>query len=207
MAGKTLKTMSGATPAPRKRPAAAEPSSGHDAKTKRSSATASACVCSAWSGGGTTLAALRAEIAKSTGADYRDKITVASLSAEVSSVLGVDFPNLSFIAAVVGAKDQAVAQLVSQGGAKLVYVVGESICLRHGCRCSLRDSGTIDVLVADGVEDMDQLVALLRFPPALAVECDLSLLIGRVSGGKGRGAKWGRSIARGWEPYELRSRP
>ena len=115
-----------------KRPAAAEPSS--RPKAKRSSATAVACVCSAWSdSGATTLASLREEIAKSTGADYRDKITVASLSADVSSVLGVDFPNLSFIAAVVGAKEKAVVQLVSRGGAKHVYVVGESMCLRHGC--------------------------------------------------------------------------
>ena len=191
MAPKTLKKESGAGP-----------------KTKRSSTTAVTVVCSAWMGGSpTTLAAVRDDIAKSTGAGYRDKINVASLSADVSSVLGVDFPNLSFVAAVVGTKEKAVVQLVSRGGAKHVFVHGESMCLRHGCRCSLRDSGTIDVLVADGVEDMDQLVALLRFPPALAVECDLSLLIGRVSGGKGRGAKWGRSIARGWEPYELRSRP
>ena len=150
--------------APQKRPAAAEPSSRR--KAKRSSANAVACVCSAWSGSGaTTLASLREEIAKSTGADYRDKITVASLSAEVSSVLGVDFPNLSYVAAVVGKKGQAAPQLASRGvGAKHVYVVGEPMCLRHGCRCSLSDSAPIDVLVADGVEDMHQLVAALKIP-------------------------------------------
>ena len=147
-----------------KRPAAAEPSS--RPKAKRSSATAVACVCSAWSdSGAATLASLREEIAKSTGADYRDKITVASLSADVSSVLGVDFPNLSYVAAVVGKKGKASPQLASRGvGAKHVYVVGEPMCLRHGCRCSLSDSAPIDVLVADRVEDMHQLVAALKIP-------------------------------------------
>ena len=160
MPGTTLKTTSGATPAPRKRPAAAEPSS-HVAKTTRSSATAVECVNSAWSGNGAaTLASVQDEIAKSIGADYRDKITAASLSADVSSVLGVDFPNLCYVAALVGAKDKALPQLASRGvGAKHVYVVGEPMCLRHGCRCSLSDNAPIDVLVADGVEDMQQLVA------------------------------------------------
>ena len=171
MAGKTLKT--------------AEPSSGHDAKTKRSSATA-----------------LCTEIAKSTGADYRDKITVASLSADVSSVLGVNIPNLSFIAGVVGSKEKAVAQLVSQGGVKLVYVVGESMCLRHGCGGWLRDSGSIDVLVADGVEDADRLVAALNVP-ASASSRMRSERWDRAGGwGEGGGEQggMGRRIARGWEP-------
>ena len=148
----------------RKRPAAAEPSS--RPKVKRSSDAAVACVCSAWAhSGATTLVSLREEIAKSTGADHRDKITVASLSADVSPVLGVEFPNLAYVAAVVANKSKASPQLVSRGvGAKHVFVVGESMCLRHGCRCSLRDSAPIDVLVADGVEDMHQLVAALNTP-------------------------------------------
>ena len=135
----------------RKRPAGAEPRIGEEeAKTKRSSATAASCVCSAWSGNSAaTLASLREEIAKSTGADDRESFTVASLSADVSSVLGVDFPNLSYVAAIVGAKEKEIPQLVSRGAgakpAKHVYVLGEPMCLRHGYRCSLRDS-PIDVL-------------------------------------------------------------
>ena len=142
-------------------------------------------------GSPTTLAAVRDDIAKSTGAGYRDKINVASLSADVSSVLGVDFPNLSFVAAVVGTKEKAVVQLVSRGGAKHVFVHGESMCLRHGCRCSLRDSGPIDVLVADGVEDMDQLVAALKVP-ASASSGMRSKPWDRASGlGEGAGSKVG----------------
>ena len=135
-------------------------------KAKRTSDTTAACVCSTWSGSGVaTLASVREEIALNTGADYRGKVTVASLSAEVSSVLGVDFPNLSYVAAVVGKRSQAFPQLVSRGAcAKHVLGAGESMCLRHGRRCSLRDSPPINVLVADGVVDLQQLVAALKAP-------------------------------------------
>lgn len=196
-------------PAVLKRPGAGEPSSREVVKTQKNSATAAvACVCSAWSGSdATTIASLREEIAKSIGADYNDKITVASFSADVSVVLGVDFPRLSYVAAVVGAKDKAAPQLVSRGvGAKHVYVVGEPMCLRHGCRCSLSDCAPIDVLVADGVEDTQQLVAALRLPLALAVECDLRNGIGRVGptgwgeGGRQQSGREGHSTAREWEP-------
>ena len=154
----------------RKRPAGAEPRSGEEAKTKRKSATAASCVCAAWSdNSAATLASVQEEIAKSTGAvddDDNNKITVASLSAEVSSVLGAGLPNLSYVAAIVGTKDRAIPHLVSRGAvakpAKHVYVLGEPMRLRHGCRCSLSDP--IDVLVADGVVDTKQLVAALKVP-------------------------------------------
>ena len=158
-------------PGPRKRPAAAEPS--RRLKAKGSSAAAAACVRSAWSeSGATTLPSLREEMAKSTGADWRDKIVVASLSAEVSSMLGVDFPNLSYVAAVVGKKGEAVPQLVSRAvGAKHVFEVGESMCLRHGRRCSLSDCPPVDVLVADRVVDLKMLATTVSFvqPRVVAV--------------------------------------
>ena len=81
----------------------------------------------------TTLASRRDEIAKSTGADSRDKIVVAPLSVEVPFVFGVDLSNLSYVAAMVWKKSEAVPQLVSRPlGAKHVFEVGESMCLRHG---------------------------------------------------------------------------
>ena len=159
------------TPGPRKRPAAAEPSS--RPKAKRSSAAAAACVRSAWSvSGATTLASLRDEIAKSTGADGHDKIAVASLSAEVSSVLGVNFPNLTYVAAVVGKRGEAVPQLVSRAvGAKHVFEVGESMCLRHGRRCSLSECPPVDMLVVDSVVDPKMLATTTSFvqPRVVAV--------------------------------------
>ena len=159
------------TPGPRKRPAAAEPSS--RPKAKRRHAAAAACVRSAWSvSDATTLATLREEMAKSTGADGHDKIAVASLSAEVSSVLGVDFPDLTYVAAVVGKRGEAVPQLVSRAaGAKHVFEVGESMCLRHGRRCSLSECPPIDVLVADSVVDSKMLATTMSFvqPRVVAV--------------------------------------
>ena len=179
MAPKTLKKESGAGP-----------------KTKRSSTTAVTVVCSAWMGGSpTTLAALRDDIAKSTGAGYRDKINVASLSADVSSVLGVDFPNLSFVAAVVGTKEKAVVQLVSRGGAKHVFVHGESMCLRHGCGGWLRDSGSIDLLVADGVEDADRLVAALKVPASASSRMRSKRWDRACEWGEGGGEQGGRGAA------------
>ena len=120
----------------------------------------------------TTLATLREEMAKSTGADGHDKIAVASLSAEVSSVLGVDFPNLTYVAAVVGKRGEAVPQLVSRAaGAKHVFEVGESMCLRHGRRCSLSECPPIDLLVADSVVDTKMLATTMSFvqPRVVAV--------------------------------------
>ena len=132
-----------------------------------------ACVRSAWSeNGATTLASMRVEIAQSVGADWRDKIVVASLSAEVSSLLGVDFPNLTYVAAVVGKKVEAVPQLVSRVcSAKHVFEVGESMCLRHGRRCSLRYCDPIDVLVADRVLDVKMLATTVSLvqPRVVAV--------------------------------------
>ena len=163
------KTMPRGVPGPRKRPAAARAT----AKAKRIRAAAAPCVRSAWSeGGATTLASLREDAAKSTGAEWRDKIVVASLSAEVSCVLGVDFPNLSYAAAVVGKKGEAFPQLVSRGiGAKHVFEVGESMCLRHGRRCSLSDCPPVDVLVADRVVDLKMLATAVSFvqPRTVAV--------------------------------------
>ena len=98
-------------PGPRKRPAAVEPSnSGDEPKTTARKPPPAAAVVmsevrSTWSESGvTTLASRRDEIAKSTGADSRDKIVVAPLSAEVPSVFGVDLSSLSYVAAMVWKK-------------------------------------------------------------------------------------------------------
>ena len=144
----------------RKRPAAAEPIITR--KTKRANDVAVMGVCSTWSvSDRTTLASLRDEFAKSVGADPRDKITVASFGAEVSPVLGLAgfFPNMSYVAALVRKRSQAAPQLVSRDiCAAHVFAAGEPICLRHGRRCSLQDSGPVDLLVADGAADLPLLV-------------------------------------------------
>ena len=108
--------------------------------------------------GETTLASLSGEMAHIMNANLDDKIVVASLSAAVSPVLGVDFPNLSYVAAFVGKRGEAAPQLVSRNaGAKHVFEVGSSMCVRHGRRCHLEEGVTVDLLVADRVVDIEML--------------------------------------------------
>ena len=137
-------------------------------------------MCSAWSDSGVaTLVSLREHVAKGVGADYRAKITVASFSADVSTVLGLGgvFPNMSYVVAVVSKRSQAGPQLVSRGVcAAHVFIAKESMCLRHGRRCSLVDCAPIDVLVADGAVDLHQLVAARSAPASF---------IGLVGSGQG----------------------
>ena len=141
----------------------------------------------------TTLATLRAEMVKSIGADGHDKITVATLSAEVSPVLGVDFPNMTYVAAVVGKRGEAVAQLASRAvGAKHVFEVGESMCLRHGRRCSLSECPPVDLLVADCAADTKNLATAMSFvqPRVVAI---------LAAGARGPDDGFKTALGPGWE--------
>ena len=117
---------------------------------------------------------------------------------------------MTYAAAVVGKRGEAVPQLASRAvGAKHVFEVGESMCLRHGRRCSLSECPPIDLLVADCVVDSKILTAAVSFvqPRVVAIlapgargpddglKTALGRRLGRVLGDYGR-REPGLAIAR-----------